>query len=64
MTVNDARDLRIGEIVKVKRTEDFHEVYMLNEYISPLTRKRTIYVTCKTKNGRMMKFNHKELVRL
>lgn len=63
MTFNEARDLRIGEKVRTRSGDEF-EVFVLNEFISSLTGKKTIYVKCKTKSGGIMKFSHKELVRL
>ena len=64
MTLKDARELRVGEKVKSKYTEYVYEVFMLNEYISPIKRNTIIYVLCKTESGEITKFSHKELVLL
>ena len=61
MTLKKARDLRVGQKVKTKSGEEY-EVCGLSEFISALSRNTTIYVRCKTENGGIIKFSHKELV--
>ena len=62
MKFDEARDLRIGEKVKRRNDDCIYEVYTLNEFISATNGKKIIYVKCKTSNGEIMKFSHKELV--
>lgn len=61
MKISDARNLRIGQIVKTKDGIEM-EVFSMNEFIPATGGSAIIYIKCKTKDGYMMKFSHKELV--
>ena len=61
MTIKDAKNLRIGEMVKSKSGIEI-EVCGLHEHRPWCGGNTIIYVRGKTENGDMMKFSHKELI--
>ena len=64
MTLDEARNLKIGEKVMTKMHGYELEVHGLHEHISWTNGKTTIYVRCKDENGMLMKYKHKELSRI
>lgn len=61
MTLDEARNLKIGEKVKTKIHGYELEVHGLHEHISWTSGKTTIYVRCKDDKGVLIKYKHKEL---
>lgn len=64
MTLNEARNLRFGEKVKIKKNGILLEVCGLNEFIPAVGGNTIIYVRGKSEDGGMMKFGHKELSKI
>ncbi len=60
MTIKQARELKVGQKITDKMFGEEYEVVSLEEFRT-FRGSTLIYVRCKTENGELMKFSHKEI---